>query len=317
MPWASKLALAALVPFALLAGCGSLTETTDAAPDGQTCTLIGCGGGPTVEARLQTTRQTLEGAKVTLCVDALCDDLLLSGQVPASGSNVDPNFGSLAGEHLHGVATLTDEGQGWLTLSLGEVWPAPEGATARYHLRIVDAADTVLLDVAREATFNVTYPNGPNCSPGCTSGTVSLYADSPSDMTCSSNACQAGFSWTGNIRWSAPGQSADVQVCRGDACARGSVRRGADFASRRNLEGAFTGAVETEGLTADATEVRLIAEAESRALADGDRYRVTITEHETGAVLATFDQAVDYDESYPNGAACDPHPCRTATVETP
>lgn len=316
MPWASKLALAALLPL-LAAGCAPLAEVTDGTSDGQACTLIGCGGGPTVEARLQTRRDVLETAKVTLCVDAQCDELIPSGQVPMEGSSVDPNFGALAGVHLHGVATLTDEGQGWLTLSLGEVWPAPEAASAHYQLRIVDAAGEVLLDVAREATFNVTYPNGPNCAPGCTSGTVSLYADSPSNVVCSSNACHAGFSWSQDIRWSANGQNADVEVCRGEACAAGIIRRGGDFASRRNLEGALTGALETEGLSADATEVRLVAGAETRALADGDRYRVLVIERETGIALATFDRTVTYDNSYPNGPTCDPHPCRTATVDSP
>ena len=48
-------------------------------------------------------------------------------------------------------------------------------------------------------------------------------------------------------------------------------------------------------------------------LSDGDRYRLTITDR-NGNVVAAVDKTVIYQQDHPNGADCDPYPCRWADV---
>ena len=57
--------------------------------------------------------------------------------------------------------------------------------------------------------------------------------------------------------------------------------------------------------------------APSAILADGDRYRVNVSDPKTGETFLAFDDVVTYETEFPNGPACDRHPCRRLRIEAP
>lgn len=53
---------------------------------------------------------------------------------------------------------------------------------------------------------------------------------------------------------------------------------------------------------------------EQATLADGDHYVLTISDHQSGAVLGVADQNVQYSTDYPNGPDC-PGECKVAKLK--
>jgi hypothetical protein len=99
-----------------------------------------------------------------------------------------------------------------------------------------------------------------------------------------------------------------IAVCRNGRCA---VGRGGVFAPGKGTPSELG-----IGLSLDDTraplELTLVVDVENAALADGDRYAVTI-EHRDGTVTS-FERTAVYETSFPNGS-CDPHPCRHIRFE--
>jgi hypothetical protein len=63
-----------------------------------------------------------------------------------------------------------------------------------------------------------------------------------------------------------------------------------------------------------APQIRVAWQDSSVRLANGDRYRFTMTTAD-GRAVASFSEAVTYNESYPNGPGCDPDPARQAHLD--
>lgn len=115
-------------------------------------------------------------------------------------------------------------------------------------------------------------------------------------------------------------------VCWRDVCAdlvatsdAGNASQIAFDARRSLLDGDAT--VFSEGK--DGSRLEIVLRQFTRArdgdyvyarAANGDRYRVTVVAAD-GTKLFDAEKTVTYDEYYPNGADCDPEPCRRVAIE--
>lgn len=267
--------------------------------------LIGCCGALCVsqmgfEIHLAAGRTALEGGTLTICQSGTCssgtpvwDDVPMSGWQHAG-------IGLAGG--LSGRVTLAVTPDERATIE-AEVWPKGDRDTDHYDVRFVDSHGTTLLDFSRDQR----YDRHDLCGQSCTSGAIRVWPTSPNDLTCSSRTCDSGAGFTANV--TLPDQSAQgtsFEICRNDVCAGTAWPR---FTPGGNLSAGLSG----RSLGGNEWEFSVWVTDDPAVLADGDRYRLTITPFQQSAAV-TIDRPVTYAETWPNGSACDPFPCRWATI---
>jgi hypothetical protein len=273
---------------------------------GEECTEADCWSGLTVSAHLYVEKEVLERSMVTFCTNGKC----------TTGRPAPP--GELPS--LRSPFAVTEDVSGWNRLdAISALVTGNRGD--RFGLKIVTDAGDVLLDVERSVSaYEKQYPNGPECSPTCSVGTMDLYAESATGLTCTVRACQAGFELHQTLHFEADNtEQPEIVLCRNDVCnAEGSefVYRGSGGLTSY-LQGDLRGTVGSSAATDFAREVdlRVFIEGESATLTSGDRYRVLVRSKDGRRAYLNFDEPVSYEAEYLNGAACDVQPCRRAVVD--
>jgi hypothetical protein len=139
------------------------------------------------------------------------------------------------------------------------------------------------------------------------------------DLDCTAVGCRPTVSMRIPVSMSyAEVRSSTLEVCWNDACVGGALTALPEVTL---LPGEGFGTSIDGGAGADLTcmviawldHLDVWCRADDRAIASGDRYRMTWTAA-GGAVVAADDRAVTYAVTFPNGEACGPT-CRTVAID--
>jgi hypothetical protein len=253
-------------------------------------------------------RAGLEGATVTVCRNGSCGTGTLVWNdasdpwLPSGGWHEATVVftGENGGE---GSIRITPDGRATLDL---KAYVGTDGRDGDLHtLQVVDAAGTTVIDFSRRLTY--THQDGV-CAQNCVRGLVEIWPSSANGLTCSSLGRTSGASYVSPVLTLPAGQAQGTTfaVCRNAVCSRA-------IWPRNVFDGAL-GAALAGGARSDNTFMFEIYMYDDPAvLADGDAYTLTITDAYQNVVVAV-DQAVTYDQSFPDGAACDAFPTRQVTL---
>ncbi len=292
------------------------------------CTMADCSDGATVTAHVQALPTALLQATTTLCWNDRCSTVtprVLDGGIdPGLPRERDDGLFVLSGP-IEGHGRVEDEGLGWARLELrtstsGESGPLDDGDRWRMTIRSPDG--TTLLDVERHISYGLDRPNGPECGPACKFAALELYADSESGLSCTGNRCslkpEVSFHKVLTGRAMRP-FGANIVVCVNEQCsAPATFQRMSRDAGRAMFGGRASGMAWFEDGDGGQTELTVTLEAPSAALDDGDHYRIAILPpHDEAEPISVFDGIVTYETEFPNGPACDRHPCRRLRMEIP
>lgn len=257
--------------------------------------------------------ETIDRATVKVCWNGSCGSTTPNA---TDASHSAPGTFRLAGPSFSGSGLLIDEGDGWTRMDVS-VTPAGQLTDGdRYSLSIVDTAGTSLLDVERLTTYSISYPNGPQCDPGCQTATHALYTESTTGLSCTGNTCDAGVVFRETIPVDADLSAVNVVACRNDTCWPNMPIRLSEGSANTWMKGP-PGSIGVTRMAPERADFVVKMQGETAALADGDRYRLTITDARTQRTLVNIDRQVTYEATFPNGQACDAHPCRIARIEGP
>jgi hypothetical protein len=255
----------------------------------QECTLVGCPDGPMFTVHLHRTASVLD-ATITYCRNGACTSYRSSAS--STGSSLQ----------------VTSEGDGWSLVTLPRTLIFDQQDGDRYAVRVVGADGSVYLDVERSITYERSFPNGERCGGACLVASSAFYETSQSGLACSArpSVSKAEFSFALD---DVVARRSAFTLCRNDVC--GTVTP-TGFPSEAS-GGAL--AVQVTGLGPPGREQLIVsATGESAVLRDGDRYRLTVVDATTNAVVERFDGPLTYQTSFPNGEACDVYPSRQAHV---
>jgi hypothetical protein len=262
------------------------------------CASPACGQQAFFEIHLVATRAQLDGGELTICRNGFCSagkpvwaapqdgweraDFVLAGDLSTTSANV----------------SVSPDGRAWI-----QVATQLERSGDRFDLRLVDVQGATLLDFSR----SLRYDQREACGQECLTGSIRVWPDSPSGLTCSARTCGSGVAITADVTLP-DGRSGDIsiEICRNDLC--GSV-----LWPSLSRAGSLGAGVSERSLGANRMEFRITTNDDPADLADGDRYRVTIMDDQQN-VLAAIDRTVTYDATYPNGSECDPYPCRWVEI---
>ncbi|AKU98187.1 hypothetical protein AKJ09_04851 [Labilithrix luteola] len=301
------------IPAATLLACSSNSG------GGKSCTAIGCADGATLSAHLQMPVDAFGTLQVKACWNGYCGTGSVDQEKDAGSGEPLPTLFQLQGGSLYGTVHRVDEGSGWTRLDVS-VRPAAETKDGdRYTLTVTDAQGAVLFDVERITTYSRSYPNGPDCDErACMNATHALYSESANGLACTGNTCDAGAIIRQSVAVDAALTEVNVVACRNDACWPTTVvglPSGKGASSTRMTTP--PGSIAVTRPAPDRADFEVRVQGETAALIDGDRYRLTVTDGRTQKVLANIDRQVTYEATFPNGQACDAHPCRIARIEGP
>ncbi|HEY7376053.1 MAG TPA: hypothetical protein VIF57_28085 [Polyangia bacterium] len=272
------------------------------------CASPACGQLAFFEIYLDGGRSALDGGVLTLCVNGACN----AGKpvwTPPSNRWEGGQF-ALTGE-LSTTATfasffLRPDGRAEINANV----PLQQESGDLFDIRFVDAQGAVALDFSR----NVLY----HTERGCLVGATRVWPSSPSGLTCSARTCESGATVTADVML--PDGSPDgagVEICRYDVCDSFTKVCRDEFCgpnwSAPGFMGGLDASMEDYPLDGNRWRFPAIVDDDPAVLSDGDRYRLTITDR-NGNILASVDETVVYQQSYPNGTECDPYPCRWASI---
>ena len=258
-------------------------------------------------AHLANTPEALSNVAVEMCRNAVCTS--------GSFGLVTPTDSPPAAEI--DIASMTDELDGYTRIDVDpQVADLPLADGDVYELTITGATGASLLDVTRPVRYDEDVDV---CDRSWLEAHLELYPTSASNVTCGNAVCDAaGATIDGSFETSDTTDVIAVTLCRGDRCGSATLLA-AGLAEDGNvdstsLDGGFDGRVALQRSGNRITYVMQTSE-DSAALADGDDYSVLITQN--AATLATSNAAATYSRDYLNGTACDPVPCRQATLHFP
>jgi hypothetical protein len=279
-----------------------------------TCPLIFCSSGIEFVAWLPQSRDVLGASAVTLCRNDLCATAGPSSAGATTTSGTDDAPLAFTGPvAATGSLTTTPDGRSAFRMSVN-LDAGPEAADGdRYSIKVVGPDGTVLLDLTRGVdyqTYNVA------CGAPCRSALVQVWPTSQSGLTCGGKTCESGATLVFHLN-TPPASPPSLLVCRNDVCSS-QVRMGI-----AGCKGNEMGDVSLSGsLTADVTyachgsgtlDVTFHVPEDPMLLADGDHYAASIIDA-SGPVLGAIDKTATYQETFPNGVACDTYPCRSVTL---
>lgn len=146
-----------------------------AAPSGckpTSCTLLACHPvHARITAHVGVPLAELVASRSKLCWREVCADLVTTS--PEAGPS--PRIAFAPTSPLVGTATLSGEGPDASRLELelqfftrardGDFVYTRQADGDLYRVTVVDAAGKTLFDVERAATYEESYPNGPDCDP--------------------------------------------------------------------------------------------------------------------------------------------------------
>ncbi|MDB5212699.1 MAG: hypothetical protein JWO86_626 [Myxococcaceae bacterium] len=271
------------------------------------CTQVGCSTVPVVELRVKLPPSELASDSLHLCHNELCIDGIVG---------TDPHAEEAAHGELRAIFFVEGQTAGWSTVSI-RILPTsdaylPDGD--RYVVELRSPAGSVVASLDRNIIYAERYaPNGEACGGHCTSGTLRGYPESAPNLTCTSVSCQSGARFEVPISEARYYElfSGSLYACRNDVCTTNANRPmysgPLDFFAG-DLQG-FT--IETSLKMYASTGVATLTFLEDPSLlADGDVYALRRGPSPSDETI--WQQTVtSYDERFPNGAACDVHPCRS------
>ncbi len=274
-----------------------------------------CAGGTTLTVRLAIPRGALEAAGVTLCRKDLCATrgAAIASPLASRGATAFALEGALAGS---GQLETIDGATSRLTLTVND----PGGLQAdgdRYALTVTDrATSTTAFAFERAVSSYTRAPVAARCSARCSSASIRVYPESTTGLTCTAVACTSGVTLRG--RASVAGHDLDgatFRACRNDACGgatlTGSVPAQSGDAAVFEVHGAVDATVTITLGVDEVFGVSVAVTGDPADMKDGDAYAVELLNPGGGLILG-FTMPVTYTEAFPDGAACDTVPCRTA-----
>lgn len=277
------------------------------------CRFDLCSDVATITAHIQATPTEFLHATTTLCRNGECSSVTPRSGDAGAGSEDDGGQFGVGGAS----GRVFDQGAGWsrVDFSIGGSIATSE----RWHVKIVTPDGRALLDVERTITSAPRKES--ECGPTCKSIATSLYPDSESGLSCTGNVCriqqELSFHKTMPLRVPRP-YTAQVVACINDKCSSPASFQYLGDGAIANLEGDVRGTAwfdeAEDGKTVD---FNLSLGFPLQSLADGDRYRVEVTQPKTGESVIAFDDVVTYETEFPNGPACDRYPCRRLHKELP
>jgi hypothetical protein len=149
------------------------------------CTLLGCDSlHARITAHVGVPPPALAASTTTVCWRDVCADLV-GARADAGGDGTvsfDPRASLLMGE-----ATITPEGSAASLLQIdlrfftrgrgGDFVYTRQANGDRYRVAVVDAAGQTLFSAERAATYDESFPNGPDCDPEpCRRANLELFA---------------------------------------------------------------------------------------------------------------------------------------------
>jgi hypothetical protein len=256
----------------------------------------------------------LASATTSLCANGAC----AKGVVPPATALGGPPLVPLEGTLASANAMVSDEGDGFTTVSLGGGTTFADGDL--YAVTIADASGAMLIDVNRKVTYRKLDDSCGSAHHVCLNASVDLYPNSTSGIQCTSNPCFPAVNIRGTLRLPTNDPSPlSVQFCKNDSsCSQTDASLVLD-PSRSFLSGALTGGPLTKFSFTHrpdgAFDFDILLAEDPAAQKNGDTYAVTITSGTT--VLASGRVTATYNEPFPNGHQCDAVPCRTADLVLP
>lgn len=282
------------------------------------CTLADCTDVADITAHVEATPAEFLHATTTLCRNEECSSVIPRSVDAGAGSEHDDGTFVVFGP-VSGSGRALDEGAGWTRVDLSA--GASTAKTDRWHLTIVTPDGRALLDVERAVSYAKFEPNGPECAPTCKRAATALYPDSESGLSCTGNTCrfQPGVSFHESMPLRVPRPyTATVVACINEKCSDPAPFRAVVSGAIATLEGGVGGMAWFDEADDEKTvDFELSLALPSHLLADGDRYRVEVTQPKTGESVIAFDDVVTYETEFPNGPACDRYPCRRLRKELP
>lgn len=136
-----------------------------------------------------------------------------------------------------------------------------------------------------------------------------LGAEGCSTKSCTEMGCLDTGTITGEI--TTPSGPTVVEFCFNESCQQAKTDAAPNPGSCVPV---MTGAIVASVCFHTDASVTGQLNLEQATLADGDHYKVTITDEQSGAVLGVADQHVQYATDYPNGPDC-PGECKVAKLK--
>jgi hypothetical protein len=282
---------------ALIASCG--------------CAGVGCASAMAFVVHIPIDRPGLDQSTITVCRQGQC----MNGTPTWIDRSSDPGLPTGGWEDAYvtfagaiqgkGSIEVTPDGRATLDVT---VWVSSQAARDGdlYSLRVVAFDGMTLIDFSRQLGY--TYHDY-GCGLTCASGTVEVWPSSTNGLVCTSRARTSGASYIspGLTLPNNQAQGTTFDVCRDSTCSRSIWPRNVfDGALGVTLAGGINPGANTFAF-------QLYIDDDPAVLADGDVYTVTITDADQN-VVATVDQAVTYQETFPDGPACDAFPTRQVTL---
>ncbi|MFP2928275.1 hypothetical protein ACLESO_24370 [Pyxidicoccus sp. 3LG] len=161
-----------------LAACEVLGESGPFgdSPQGQPCTLIGCGAAMSMTRHVDASFEELRSSTMTLCRNEGCSTLSFAGfSEPDERGNITHNrvYFPRDGERREGTplydASVQPAPGGGFELHISfTAWSAAELKDGDvYAVSVVTSGGRKLVDVRRAVTYQESQPNGPKCGPAC------------------------------------------------------------------------------------------------------------------------------------------------------
>ncbi|WP_164020507.1 hypothetical protein [Pyxidicoccus trucidator] len=157
-----------------LAACQEMDDF--GTPQGQPCTLIGCGAAMSMTRHVDASLDELRSSTMTLCRNEVCYTLSFAGfSEPDERGNITHNrvYFPMHGEWREGTplydASVHSAPGGGFELHISfTAWSAAELKDGDvYAVSVVTSAGRNLIDVRRAVTYLESQPNGPKCGPPC------------------------------------------------------------------------------------------------------------------------------------------------------
>jgi hypothetical protein len=280
------------------------------------CTQVGCGDEPVIELRVKASPSELASDTFHVCRNTVCiEDLVGAVEARGDAGAMDESGDWATGStRFPGAAIAVQRATGgWSNIRIRYFAAVdeflPDGD--RYLVEVRSPTANVVASLDRQILYaERRTPNGESCPGHCTSGTLRGYPESAPNLTCSSIPCQSGarFALTAPYDSYVKLYSGSLWACRNDVCTNNFHR----------APGAppFTFAGDLAGFTLDITSspgqdgvISMTFLEDPSLLANGDVYSLKRGPDPSDEVI--FEQTVNYEERFPNGPACDVHPCRS------
>ena len=182
-----------------------------------------------------------------------------------------------------------------------------------YAVTVRDGSGALLAQISRP----VQYDNVETCQSYSKQARLELYPTSASNLECSNAYCSAGVKIEGDLSTNDLMTPLAITLCRNHTlCATGTVPVSSLATGAVQQEGGLDGDfLASVGLQRSGGGVSFEIDTieDSAALADGDVYALAIAQGASS--LLSQQVTATYSVSYPNGSACEPVPCRQATLD--